>query len=89
MAFAGVVRRASWTRQNLIGKLDQRGLPLGEGVEQTGFRHESSSRSDFGHTSTKVTEKSYSPWVAARQARLEEAVRKTWPTEPPALRLVR
>jgi hypothetical protein len=32
----------------------------------------------LGHTSTKVTEKSYAPWVAARQARLEEAVRRTW-----------
>jgi integrase/recombinase XerD len=31
----------------------------------------------LGHTSTKVTEKSYAPWVAARQARLEDAVRRT------------
>ncbi len=42
----------------------------------------------LGHTSTKVTQKSYAPWVAARQARLEEAVRRTWPAEPVTLRLV-
>jgi len=42
----------------------------------------------LGHTSTKVTEKSYAPWVAARQARLEDAVRKTWPDETPTLKLV-
>ena len=42
----------------------------------------------LGHTSTKVTEKSYAPWVAARQARLEEAVRRTWPEDTPTLKLV-
>lgn len=36
----------------------------------------------LGHTSTKVTEKSYAPWVAARQIRLEEAVRRTWRDAP-------
>jgi integrase/recombinase XerD len=33
----------------------------------------------LGHSSVKVTEKHYSPWVKARQDQLEQAVRKTWP----------
>jgi len=32
----------------------------------------------LGHQSTKVTEKHYSPWVAARQEQLEADVRRTW-----------
>ena len=32
----------------------------------------------LGHRSIKVTEKHYSPWITARQARLESAVQKTW-----------
>jgi integrase/recombinase XerD len=32
----------------------------------------------LGHSSIKITEKHYSPWVKARQQQLEEAVRKTW-----------
>ncbi|HMD16414.1 MAG TPA: tyrosine-type recombinase/integrase, partial [Terriglobales bacterium] len=32
----------------------------------------------LGHTSVKVTEKHYSPWVAARQEQLESDVRRTW-----------
>lgn len=32
----------------------------------------------LGHSSTKVTEKHYSPWVAARQERLESTVRATF-----------
>lgn len=32
----------------------------------------------LGHSSTKVTEKHYAPWVKARQERLEAAVRSTW-----------
>lgn len=32
----------------------------------------------LGHRSIKVTEKSYAPWVKARQDRLEEMVRRTW-----------
>jgi integrase len=33
----------------------------------------------LGHSSKDITEKHYAPWVAARQARLESAVQKTWP----------
>jgi integrase len=33
----------------------------------------------LGHSSVKVTEKHYSPWVKARQDQLEQAVRRTWP----------
>jgi integrase len=40
----------------------------------------------LGHSSVKVTEKSYAPWVKARQDQLEAAVVKTW---PPNFRLVR
>jgi integrase len=32
----------------------------------------------LGHSSTKVTEKHYAPWVKARQNRLEAAVRSGW-----------
>ena len=32
----------------------------------------------LGHTSTRVTEKHYSPWVRARQEQLEADVRRTW-----------
>jgi integrase/recombinase XerD len=32
----------------------------------------------LGHSSIKVTEKHYAPWVKARQERLEAAVRSTW-----------
>ncbi len=32
----------------------------------------------LGHSSIKVTEKYYSPWVAARQEQLEADVRRTW-----------
>jgi integrase len=38
----------------------------------------------LGHASTKITEKHYSPWVAARQEQLEDSVRKTWATTPAA-----
>lgn len=37
----------------------------------------------LGHSSTKITEKHYSPWVKSRQTALEEAVRKTWERELP------
>ena len=40
----------------------------------------------LGHSSTKVTEKHYAPWVKARQERLEAAVRLTWGEENPRLR---
>jgi integrase/recombinase XerD len=32
----------------------------------------------LGHSSVKVTEKNYAPWVKARQEQLEAAVRATW-----------
>jgi integrase len=32
----------------------------------------------LGHSSVKITEKHYAPWVKARQDRLEENVMKTW-----------
>lgn len=32
----------------------------------------------LGHSSLKITEKHYSPWVKARQEQLEAAVRKAW-----------
>ncbi len=33
----------------------------------------------LGHSSVRVTEKHYSPWVKSRQAKLEEQVMGTWP----------
>jgi integrase/recombinase XerD len=35
----------------------------------------------LGHSSVKVTEKHYAPWVKERQARLEELVQRTWRTQ--------
>ena len=32
----------------------------------------------LGHSSVKITEEHYSPWVKARQEQLEAAVRKAW-----------
>ena len=32
----------------------------------------------LGHSSVKITEKHYSPWVKARQTQLETSVRKSW-----------
>jgi integrase/recombinase XerD len=32
----------------------------------------------LGHSSVKITEKHYSPWVKARQTQLEESVKKSW-----------
>jgi integrase len=32
----------------------------------------------LGHTSVKTTEKSYAPWVVARQDRLDSLVVATW-----------
>jgi len=32
----------------------------------------------LGHSSIKVTEKHYSPWVRARQEQLKADVRRTW-----------
>jgi integrase len=42
----------------------------------------------LGHRSSKVTEQSYSPWVKARQDKLEAAVQKTW-KKPTTLKLVK
>jgi integrase len=36
----------------------------------------------LGHSSIKVTEKHYSPWVRARQEQLEADVRRTWEPAP-------
>lgn len=36
----------------------------------------------LGHSSIKITEKSYAPWVKARQDQLEAAVMKTWAIGP-------
>ena len=35
----------------------------------------------LGHSSVKVTEKHYAPWVKERQTRLEELVQRTWKTQ--------
>ena len=35
----------------------------------------------LGHSSIKVTEKHYSPWVPARQEQLEADVRRTWDSD--------
>jgi integrase/recombinase XerD len=35
----------------------------------------------LGHQSVKVTEKHYSPWIAARQEQLEQDIRRTWDAE--------
>ena len=39
----------------------------------------------LGHTSIKVTQKHYSPWVRARQEQLEADVRGTWERDPMVL----
>ena len=36
----------------------------------------------LGHSSVKITEKHYLPWVKERQEKLDEAVEKAWPTMP-------
>jgi integrase len=36
----------------------------------------------LGHSTTQITEKHYSPWVSARQSRLEAAVRASFATAP-------
>jgi integrase len=32
----------------------------------------------LGHSSVKITEKHYAPWVKARQEQLEASVRQSW-----------
>jgi site-specific recombinase XerD len=39
----------------------------------------------LGHTSIRVTEKHYAPWVRARQEQLEADVSRVWSTDPLAL----
>jgi integrase/recombinase XerD len=39
----------------------------------------------LGHSSVKITEKHYAPWIRARQAQLEESVRKAWAAVPTEL----
>ncbi|MDR3676509.1 MAG: tyrosine-type recombinase/integrase [Acidobacteriota bacterium] len=36
----------------------------------------------LGHSSVKITEKYYAPWVRARQAQLEEDVKRSWERDP-------
>lgn len=43
----------------------------------------------LGHSSVKVTERHYSPWVKARQEQLEADVRLTWDSTPPGNRTKR
>jgi integrase/recombinase XerD len=39
----------------------------------------------LGHTSIKVTEKHYSPWIRERQEQAEADIRRTWTKDPVAL----
>jgi hypothetical protein len=57
---------------------------FGEAAEWAGVPLERVSTL-LGHQSTRVTEKHYSPWVAARQEQLEQDVRRTWDTDLVAL----
>jgi hypothetical protein len=36
----------------------------------------------LGHSSVKVTERHYAPWVQARQAQLEADVARVWKKDP-------
>lgn len=38
----------------------------------------------LGHSSVKVTERHYAPWVQSRQSRLADVVRASWGAAPPA-----
>jgi hypothetical protein len=39
----------------------------------------------LGHSSVKITEKHYSPWIRERQEQAEADVRRTWEQDPVAL----
>jgi integrase len=39
----------------------------------------------LGHSSTRITERHYSPWVRERQEQAEADVRRTWQRDPVAL----
>jgi hypothetical protein len=41
----------------------------------------------LGHSSVKVTEKHYSPWIRERQEQAEADVKRTWARDPVALML--
>lgn len=32
----------------------------------------------LGHSSVRITERTYAPWIQARQQKLEAAVKKAW-----------
>jgi hypothetical protein len=36
----------------------------------------------LGHSNIKVTQKHYNPWIPARQKQLENAVERTWVSDP-------
>jgi integrase len=36
----------------------------------------------LGHSNIKVTQKHYNPWIPARQRQLENAVERTWVSDP-------
>ena len=40
----------------------------------------------LGHSSVKITERHYSPWVEARQAQLESDMQRAWHNDPIAQR---
>lgn len=40
----------------------------------------------LGHSSVKITEEHYAPWIKGRQDQLEEAVMRTWENKPRLLR---
>jgi integrase len=80
-----------WQR-TLKGVFKQAGIPDGHahrfrdtfavGLLQAGVPMERVSVL-LGHSSIKVTEKHYSPWVRARQEQLEADVRRTWDRASP------
>jgi site-specific recombinase XerD len=61
-------RRSAWsgTRNTFAVSLLLKGVSL-ESVSKL-----------LGHTSIKVTERHYAPWVKARQDQLESDVKRTW-----------
>jgi integrase len=63
---AGVKGHAHQFRDTFSVGLLTRGVPL-EDVAMA-----------LGHSSIRVTEKHYAPWIAVRQKRLEELIKQTW-----------
>jgi site-specific recombinase XerD len=72
LKLAGVSGHLHMLRDTFAVRLLEKGVPL-ETVSIL-----------LGHSSTRVTEKHYAPWVASRQLIAEDAVRKTW-EQPKAL----